>query len=46
MQELALTQYEQFDTRRKAHQARLADRRDEEELRRLEEKIKNRPNPK
>ena len=42
MQKLALTQYEQFDTRRKTHQAQLADRQDEEELRQLENDIKNR----
>ena len=42
MQKLALTQYEQFDTRRKTHQAQLADRQDEEELRQLENDVKNR----
>lgn len=42
MQQLALTQYEQFDTRRKAHEAQLADRQDEKELRQLEDEIKNR----
>ncbi len=42
MQQLALTQYKQFDTRRKAHQALLADRQDENELRQLENDIKNR----
>ena len=42
MQKLALTQYEEFDTRRKTHQAQLADRQDEEELRQLENDIKKR----
>ena len=42
MQKLALTKYEQFDNRRKTHQAQLADRQDEEELRQLENDIKNR----
>ena len=42
MQKLALTQYEQFDTRRKTHQTQLADRQDEEELRQLENDVKNR----
>lgn len=42
MQKLALVEYEQFDARRKAWDAQLADRQDEEELRQLESRIKNR----
>ena len=42
MQKLALVEYEQFDARRKAWDAQLADQQDEEELRQLESRIKNR----
>ena len=42
MQQIALTQYEQFNDRRKAHQAKLADRHDEDELCQLEKEIKKR----
>lgn len=42
MESLALQEYEQFDTRRKAFEAQQADREDEEELKELEDKIKNR----
>ena len=42
MQSLALSQYEQFDARRKAYEAQLADKQDEEELRQLESDIKTR----
>jgi len=41
MQSLALSQYEQFDSRRKAYEAKLSDQQDEEELRQLESNIKN-----
>ena len=42
MQKLALVEYEQFDARRKAWDAQLADQQDEEELRQLESRIKKR----
>ncbi len=42
MEQLALTEYEQFNTRRKAYEAQLADRQDEEELKQLETQIKRR----
>ena len=42
MEQTAKAEYEQFDARRKAHQAMLADQQDEEELRELENMIKNR----
>jgi hypothetical protein len=42
MQEIALGEYEQFDARRKAYEAKLADRQDEEELRQLEVAVNNR----
>ena len=42
MQKLALVEYEQFDARRKAWDAQLADQQDEEELRQLESRIKDR----
>ena len=42
MQEIALGEYEQFDTRRKAYEAELADQQDEEELRQLEAAVNNR----
>ena len=42
MQQLALTEYKQFDVRRKGYEAKLADRQDEEELKQLETQIKKR----
>jgi hypothetical protein len=42
MQEIALGEYEQFDARRKAYEAELADQQDEEELRQLEATVNNR----
>jgi len=42
MEKLALAEYEQFDTRRKAYDAKLADKQDEAELLALENEIKNR----
>lgn len=42
MEQLAQTEYEQFDTRRKAYEAQLADIQDEEELKQIETQIKNR----
>ena len=42
MEQLALTEYEQFNTRRKVYEAKLADNQDEEELKQLETQIKNR----
>ena len=42
MEQLALTEYEQFDARRKVYEAQLADRQDEEELKQLETQIKKR----
>ncbi len=42
MQQLALTEYEQFDARRKVYEAQLADKQDEEELKQLETQIKKR----
>ena len=42
MEQLALDEYKQFDVRRKAYQAELADKQDEEALKQLETKIKNR----
>ena len=42
MQSIALSQYEQFDSRRKAYEAKLADQQDEAELRQLESDVKNR----
>ena len=40
MGQLALGEYEKFDDRRKTYDAKLADKQDEEELRQLEDKIK------
>ena len=42
MEQLALTEYEQFNTRRKVYEAKLADIQDEEELKQLETQIKKR----
>jgi len=42
MEAIAREEYEQFDTRRKTFAAQQADRQDEEELKELEDKIKNR----
>jgi len=42
MQEIAWGEYEKFDARRKAYEAKLSDRQDEEELRQLEEAVNNR----
>ena len=42
MEQIALTEYEQFDARRKVYEAQLADRQDEEELKQLETQIKKR----
>ena len=42
MEKLALAEYEQFDTRRKAYDAKLADKLDEAELLELETEIKGR----
>jgi hypothetical protein len=42
MEQLALTEYEQFDTLRKVYEAKLADSQDEEELKHLESQIKKR----
>jgi len=42
MQPLALSQYEQFDSRRKRYEAQLADQQDEKDLLQLEQEIKNR----
>ena len=42
MEQLALTEYERFDARRKKYEAQLADRQDEDELKKLETQIKNR----
>ncbi len=41
MQQFALTQYEQFDERRKVYDVQIADKEDEDELRQLESTIKN-----
>ncbi|WP_446010870.1 virulence RhuM family protein [Candidatus Electrothrix sp.] len=42
MEQIALAEYGQFDERRKAYEAELADRQDEEELRVLESRVKGR----
>lgn len=42
MEQLALSEYEKFDNRRKTHDAEIADRQDEEELKELETKLNNR----
>ena len=42
MEGIALAEYDQFDDRRKAYEAELADRQDEEELRLLESRVKGR----
>lgn len=42
MEKLALAEYNQYDARRKAYDAQLADKQDEDELRQLESDIKNR----
>ena len=42
MEELALVEYELFDTRRKSYDAELADKQDETELRQLESDLRNR----
>ena len=42
MEKLALGEYQKFDQRRKAYDARQADKQDAEELRQLEETLKNR----
>ncbi len=42
MEQMALAQYAQFDSRRKSYEATLADQQDETELRQLENDIKNR----
>ncbi len=42
MEKTALDEYEKFDQKRKAYDARQADNQDEEELKQLEAKIKNR----
>jgi len=42
MEQIALGEYEQFDSRQKAYEAELADQQDEKELRQIEDQIKNR----
>lgn len=42
MEQLALSEYEKFDNRRKTQYAEIADRQDEEELKELETKLNNR----
>jgi len=42
MEQLALSEYEKFDNRRKTQDAEIADRQDEEELKELETKLNNR----
>lgn len=42
MKRIALTEYNKFDERRKKYEAELADEQDNEDLKRLESKIKNR----
>ena len=44
MEKIALAEYKKFDTRRKAYDAKLADKLDEEEVRELESEIKGRTN--
>ena len=41
MKELTLPKYEQFDARRKSHEARLADQQDMNELHELESSVKS-----
>ena len=42
MERIVLAEYDQFDDRRKAYEAEIADRQDEEELRELESRVKSR----
>ena len=42
MEQLALSEYEKFDNRRKTQDAEIADRQDEEELKELETTLNNR----
>ena len=42
MERIVLSEYDQFDERRKFYEAEIADRQDEEELRQLESRVKSR----